>query len=156
MLAIWTVLYSKIHEFLPNVLAHQTLDLFNYPVEHDKNNSLKNKTEKPSSAFIQSSPKFQSKLKSENEAALNLSNPDIELRKSNSKSAEGSSDEVVIVSVFGRGHLLAAKLQQDQIPVKLIEIGHLMGAWPPEDLAGPFGFFKSEHMSDLEVETVFD
>ncbi len=78
------------------------------------------------------------------------------LSPSDSTSAHLSEPgQVLIVSIFGRGHWLAAKLQKEKIPVQLIDISHLMGPWPPEDIAGPFGFFKSEYLDDLEVETVF-
>lgn len=52
--------------------------------------------------------------------------------------------EVGIVSVFGRGHWLAAALAQAKVPVKLLDVSQQMGVWAPEDAEGPFGFFETE------------
>jgi hypothetical protein len=54
-----------------------------------------------------------------------------------------------IVSIFGRGHWLAAKLAQSKVPVTLLDISQQMGTWMPEDLEGPFGYFQ---MQDLQEE----
>lgn len=60
--------------------------------------------------------------------------------------------EVVLVSAFGRGHWLAASLAQESVDTTLIDISHLMGVWPAEDIEGPFGFFKSEKISESQLE----
>lgn len=62
---------------------------------------------------------------------------------------------VLIVSAYGRGSWLAAELQRENIPVVLIDLSSKLGVWPPEDIEGPFGFFKPEEMSDLQTERVF-
>lgn len=60
--------------------------------------------------------------------------------------------EVVLVSAFGRGHWLAASLAKESIDTTLIDVSHLMGVWPPEDIEGPFGFFKSEKLTESQFE----
>ncbi|PIS10104.1 MAG: hypothetical protein COT73_11125 [Bdellovibrio sp. CG10_big_fil_rev_8_21_14_0_10_47_8] len=60
--------------------------------------------------------------------------------------------QVGIISIFGRGHWLAAELARKGIPVALLEISQQMGNWAPEDWEGPFGFFKSESMLDSQYE----
>jgi predicted acetyltransferase len=62
---------------------------------------------------------------------------------------------VLIVSAHGRGYWLATELQRENIPVVLIDVTPQLGAWPAEDNEGPFGFFKSEDMSDTQNERVF-
>jgi hypothetical protein len=62
---------------------------------------------------------------------------------------------VLIVSAYGRGHWLAAELHRENIPVMLIDVTSKMGAWPPEDLEGPFGFFKPEDLTAAQSERVF-
>lgn len=62
---------------------------------------------------------------------------------------------VLIVSTYGRGYWLAAELQRENIPVVLIDVTSKMGVWPPEDLEGPFGFFKPEELTDTQGERVF-
>lgn len=52
-----------------------------------------------------------------------------------------------IVSVFGRGHWLAAKLAQAKVPVTLLDITNQFGAWQPEDIEGPFGYFQMEGLA---------
>lgn len=60
--------------------------------------------------------------------------------------------EVAIVSIFGRGHWLAAQLAQAQIPVTLLDVSSHMGNWKPEDQEGPFGFFQSEGLKKERLE----
>lgn len=62
---------------------------------------------------------------------------------------------VLIVSAYGRGSWLAAELQRENIPVVLIDVTSKLGVWPPEDVEGPFGFFKPEEMADSQTERVF-
>lgn len=61
---------------------------------------------------------------------------------------------VLIVSAYGRGHWLAAELQRENIPVVLIDVTAKLGVWPPEDLEGPFGFFKPENLNASQSERV--
>jgi hypothetical protein len=61
---------------------------------------------------------------------------------------------VLIVSAYGRGHWLAAELQRENIPVVVIDVSDKLGVWPPEDLEGPFGFFKSEDLTPTQSERV--
>lgn len=68
---------------------------------------------------------------------------------------------VLIVSAYGRGHWLASSLQQENIPVTVIDVSSKLGVWPPEDLEGPFGFFKSEAagnnaLEDLQLERILN
>jgi hypothetical protein len=60
--------------------------------------------------------------------------------------------QVVVVSVFGRGHWLAADIAQKGIPVLLLDVSSQMGPWKSEDAFGPFGFFQSEGLSQLQME----
>ncbi len=62
---------------------------------------------------------------------------------------------VLIVSAYGRGYWLAAELQRENIPVVLIDVTSKLGFWPPEDIEGPFGFFKSDETTDSQGERVF-
>jgi hypothetical protein len=57
--------------------------------------------------------------------------------------------EIGLISIAGRGHWLAAALAQSGVPVTLLDVSHQMGAWEPEDLEGPFGYFQLE---GLEAE----
>ena len=50
--------------------------------------------------------------------------------------------EVAVISIFGRGHWLAARLAEAKVPVTLLEVSDQMGLWGPEDVEGPFGFFE--------------
>lgn len=50
--------------------------------------------------------------------------------------------QVGIISVFGRGHWLAALLASAKVPVSLLDVSSQMGRWMPEDAEGPFGFFE--------------
>ncbi len=64
--------------------------------------------------------------------------------------------EICIVSIFGRGHWLAAELGKKGIPVTLLEISGQMGHWASEDWEGPFGFFKTEALTETQVERLFE
>ncbi len=55
-------------------------------------------------------------------------------------------EPIVIVSIFGRGNYLAAKLAKAGIPVTLLDASHHMGTWYPEDIEGPFGFFDVQEV----------
>ena len=64
--------------------------------------------------------------------------------------------EVCIVSIFGRGHWLAAELGKKGIPVSLLDVSAQMGHWAPEDWEGPFGFFKTESFTETQMERLFE
>ena len=53
-----------------------------------------------------------------------------------------------IVSVFGRGHWLAAQLQRMGIATTLIDLSSQMGIWPSEISEGPFGLFRSDILDE--------
>ena len=55
--------------------------------------------------------------------------------------------QIGVVSIFGRGHWLAAKLAEDKIPVTLLDVSDQMGLWQPEDIEGPFGYFPNEGLA---------
>ena len=54
-----------------------------------------------------------------------------------------SSAPVVIVSAFGRGQSLAARLRDQEIPTLLIDVSETLGSSAPEDEEGPFGIFPT-------------
>jgi hypothetical protein len=62
---------------------------------------------------------------------------------------------VLILSAYGRGNWLAAELQRENIPIVLIDVSAKLGVWPPEDLEGPFGFYRPDEMTDSQGERVF-
>lgn len=69
--------------------------------------------------------------------------------------------DVILVSVFGRGHWLASELVSMGMTVALIDVSSSMGRWTPEDWEGPFGFFQTEHfpqsfLTRLHEEDYFD
>lgn len=59
--------------------------------------------------------------------------------------------DVVIVSVFGRGHWLAAELSQRPIKVGLLDFSENLGRWSPEDWEGPFGVLRDEVLTHSQV-----
>jgi hypothetical protein len=59
---------------------------------------------------------------------------------------------VILVSAFGRGHWLAAALAQEGIKTTLIDVSHKLGVWPIEDVEGPFGFFRTDRISESQME----
>lgn len=58
---------------------------------------------------------------------------------------------VNIISLFGRGHILAASLQQAGISTSLVDLSSSMGVWSPEESEGPFGFFKTDRLSGQQL-----
>lgn len=62
---------------------------------------------------------------------------------------------VTIVSAFGRGHWLAARLIKESIPVVLVDVSDKLGMWPVEDIEGPFGFFKNEKLHQTQLEALY-
>jgi hypothetical protein len=63
--------------------------------------------------------------------------------------------QVVVVSIFGRGHWMAVELARKGIPTLLLDVTEQMGAWKSEDAIGPFGFFKTEELSEIQNERLF-
>ncbi len=55
--------------------------------------------------------------------------------------------DLVIVSVFGRGHWMAAELAGHGVSVALVELSNQMGRWSPEDVEGPFGYFHASNLT---------
>lgn len=62
---------------------------------------------------------------------------------------------VVVLSAFGRGHWLAAALAQEGIKTTLIDVTSKLGVWPSEDIEGPFGFFRTERISESKMERIY-
>lgn len=60
--------------------------------------------------------------------------------------------DVVIASVFGRGHWLAVELARKNLKVLLVDLSSRCGVWPVEDIEGPFGVFKLDRFSDSFLE----
>jgi hypothetical protein len=63
-----------------------------------------------------------------------------------------SEGQVIVVSAFGRGHWAAAELVQRGLKTVLVDVSSQLGVWPSEDVEGPFGFFKNERLSPLQLE----
>jgi len=61
--------------------------------------------------------------------------------------------EIAIISIFGRGHLLAVELAQAGVPVTLLDVSGQMGKWKPEDYEGPFGYFAVEGLAKERLVT---
>lgn len=59
---------------------------------------------------------------------------------------------VILISAFGRGHWLAAALAKEGIKTTLIDVTSKLGMWPAEDVEGPFGFFRTERISEMQME----
>jgi hypothetical protein len=55
-----------------------------------------------------------------------------------------SCADTVIVSAFGRGNWLAQELARQGWQVTLVDVSEQLGAWSPEDIEGPFGFFEGQ------------
>ncbi|MNK01285.1 hypothetical protein D3C87_190820 [compost metagenome] len=62
---------------------------------------------------------------------------------------------VVLLSAFGRGHWLAAALAQEGIKTTLIDVTSKLGVWPSEDVEGPFGFFRTDRISESKMERIY-
>lgn len=60
--------------------------------------------------------------------------------------------DVIVVSVEGRGHWLAAELRKERLTVLLIDVTKSLGVWPPEDREGPFGVFRVEGFAESFLE----
>ncbi|MFP5520502.1 MAG: hypothetical protein ACLGGX_11405 [Bdellovibrionia bacterium] len=59
---------------------------------------------------------------------------------------------VIIVSIFGRGHDLAASLKTQGLDVMLVDLSPLMGKWSVEEIEGPFGLLKNDKLSALQQQ----
>lgn len=59
--------------------------------------------------------------------------------------------EVLVVSVFGRGHWPAVELAEKGFRVQLVDMTERLGRWAPEDWEGPFGFFHAENLIGSQV-----
>ncbi|KHD88889.1 MAG: hypothetical protein OM95_07175 [Bdellovibrio sp. ArHS] len=62
---------------------------------------------------------------------------------------------VILVSAFGRGHWLAAALAKEGIKTTLVDVSTKLGVWPSEDVEGPFGFFRTERISESQMERLY-
>lgn len=62
------------------------------------------------------------------------------------------NSEVVIVSTSGRGNWLAVELARRGIRVALVDVSNQVGRRVPEDVEGPFGYFRSERLSSTQLE----
>lgn len=62
---------------------------------------------------------------------------------------------VILISAFGRGHWLAAALAQEGIKTTLVDVSSKLGVWPSEDVEGPFGFFRTDKISELQMERLY-
>ncbi len=62
---------------------------------------------------------------------------------------------VILISAFGRGHWLAAALAQEGIKTTLVDVSTKLGMWPAEDVEGPFGFFRNEKITEMQMERLY-
>jgi hypothetical protein len=69
---------------------------------------------------------------------------------------ELKTPDVIIVSIRGRGHGLAAELKRRGLEITVIDLTGQVGLWPGEDQEGPFGFFKSETFSTTFLESLHE
>lgn len=56
-----------------------------------------------------------------------------------------------VVSAFGRGNWLAAELVEQGLKVALVDVSSQLGRWTPEDWEGPFGLYRSENLTPLQI-----
>lgn len=62
---------------------------------------------------------------------------------------------IILVSAFGRGHWLASALAQEGIKTTLIDVSSKLGVWPVEDIEGPFGFYRTDKISESHVDCLY-
>lgn len=75
------------------------------------------------------------------------------VRKAFEKNLSSRKRDVVVFSVFGRGHWLAVELSTRlKLDVSLVDLSKSMGYWGPEDWEGPFGLFRSESLKSSQQE----
>lgn len=60
--------------------------------------------------------------------------------------------DVVIVSCFHQGPWLAGELRKKNFKVLLVDLSSKLGSWTPEDIEGPFGFFKTDLLKQSYLE----
>ncbi len=59
--------------------------------------------------------------------------------------------DVIIVSVYGRGHWLAVDLAAKGFSVGLVDVSGSMGRWAPDDWESPFGYFAMEGLDATQT-----
>ena len=64
--------------------------------------------------------------------------------------------DVLIVTLYGRGHWLALECQKKGYDVALLDLTPLMGEWSLEDLEGPFGVFESKKHTASQMMRLTD
>jgi len=60
--------------------------------------------------------------------------------------------DVIVVGRFLQGSWISAELQKKNFNVMLIDLSSHLGAWTPEDIEGPFGFFKTDILKQSYLE----
>ncbi|MEK6774143.1 MAG: hypothetical protein AABY64_09385 [Bdellovibrionota bacterium] len=60
--------------------------------------------------------------------------------------------DVVLVSAFRNCYWLASELRRQKLKVLIIDLSSKLGLWPPEDIEGPFGLFKTETLKGSLLE----
>jgi hypothetical protein len=61
---------------------------------------------------------------------------------------------ILIASAYGRGHWLAATLNRLGFNVQLVDVTERLGFAPPEDQAGPFGYFGAPQWASGEGDAL--
>lgn len=59
--------------------------------------------------------------------------------------------DIIIVSVYGRGHWLAVDLAAKGFSVGLVDVTGVMGRWAPDDWESPFGYFTMEGLDSSQT-----
>ncbi|MBT4762459.1 MAG: hypothetical protein HOO06_12225 [Bdellovibrionaceae bacterium] len=62
------------------------------------------------------------------------------------------SYDVTIVSAWGRGQWLSARLAELGFKVALVDVSDNLGRWTPTDWEGPFGYFQGSSLTQSQVE----
>lgn len=78
------------------------------------------------------------------------------MNKTNENSLGELATDVVVVSVFGRGHWMAVELAKTGMKVTLLDVTESMGLWAPEDWEGPFGVFTVEGWQDSQIQRMHE
>ncbi len=66
------------------------------------------------------------------------------------------TSDILIASVYGRGHWLAADLASKGFKVTLADITGVLGRWTPSDWEGPFGFFRTDKLESLQSSRLLE
>ncbi|MGE3759356.1 MAG: hypothetical protein AB7H97_16455, partial [Pseudobdellovibrionaceae bacterium] len=69
---------------------------------------------------------------------------------------ESKNADAIVVSAYGRGHALAADLALQGMAITLLDVSHRLGRWSSDDWEGPFGYFRSEKFSGLQIERLIE